>query len=71
MTSAETILWTLARLTQPIIFASFYFHFGVSFYWAFLANAATYALIGLFVEILRRNLPSANWLRTGLLRSSL
>jgi hypothetical protein len=37
ITSAEPIVWTLTRLTQPIVFASFYFHFGVLFYWVFLA----------------------------------
>jgi len=42
-------VWTLARLTQPVLFASFYFHFGLYFYWVLLANAATYALVGLMI----------------------
>ena len=52
ITSAEP-MWTLTRLTCPIVFASFYFHFPVGVYWALLANAATYALVGLFMETLR------------------
>jgi len=53
------IVWTLAGLTQPIALVSFYFHFGLHFYWVLLANAATYALIGLIVETLRRQLKHA------------
>jgi hypothetical protein len=59
ITSAEP-MWTLARLTCPVVFASFYFHFPIDVYWAILANAATYALIGLTVEALRRQLKHAN-----------
>ena len=54
ITSAETIVYTLARLTQPIVLVGFYFHCGVYFYWVILVNAATYALIGLIVETLRQ-----------------
>jgi hypothetical protein len=50
----ETIVFNLARLTCPIAFASFYFHFPVGVYWSLVANAVTYALIGLIVETLRR-----------------
>jgi hypothetical protein len=53
------IVETLVRVTCPIAFASFYFHFPVGIYSAFLANAATYALIGLIVETLRRQLHHA------------
>jgi hypothetical protein len=53
-------IWTLARLTCPVVFASFYFHFPLGVYWAILANAATYALVGLIVESLRRQLKHAN-----------
>jgi hypothetical protein len=56
--SAEPI-WTLARLTCPVVFASFYFHFPLSAYWAILANAATYGLVGLTVESLRLQLRHA------------
>jgi hypothetical protein len=58
ITSAEP-MWTLARLTCPVVFASFYFHFPVGIYLALLANAATYALVGLIVEPLRQRLNQA------------
>lgn len=54
------VVWTLARLSCPIAFASFYFHFGVKLYWVLLANAATYALIGLIVDNLRQRLHHAH-----------
>jgi hypothetical protein len=57
--SAEA-MWTLARLTCPVVFASFYFHFPLGVCWAILANAATYGLAGLTVETLRRQLKHAN-----------
>jgi len=43
--TSEPIVWTL--------------HFPVSIYWVLLANAATYALVGLFVETLRQQLHHA------------
>ena len=49
-------LLTLAQITCPIAFASIHFHFGVSVYWTLVANAATYALLGVAVETLRRRL---------------
>jgi hypothetical protein len=60
ITAAEPIVSTLAFLTQPILFVSSYFHFGMYFYWVLLANAVTYALIGLIVETLRHQLHHAN-----------
>jgi hypothetical protein len=51
--STAPIVWTLVRLTCPVVLASFYFHFGLYFYWVLLANAATYVLVGLTVETLR------------------
>jgi hypothetical protein len=48
------MLWPLAFLTQPILFAGSYLHFGIKFYWVLLANAATYAFVGLLVEMMRR-----------------
>jgi hypothetical protein len=57
--TSEPIVWTLVRLTCPIAFAGFHFHFPVSIYWFFLANAATYALVGLIVETLRQQLHHA------------
>lgn len=53
MTSVDPLL-TLVQITCPIVFAGMHFHFGVSLYWSLVANAATYALIGLAVETLRR-----------------
>jgi hypothetical protein len=58
MTSADPIM-TLVDLTCPVVLASIYFHFGVSVYWSLLANAATYALVGLIVETLRQRLNHA------------
>ena len=58
MTSADPIL-TLVEITCPIAFASFHFHFGVSLYSSLLANAATYALVGVIVEAVRRKLHPA------------
>jgi hypothetical protein len=57
--SAEPTIWALVRLTCPVVLASFYFHFGLYFYWVLLANAATYACVGLIVEGLRRRFRSA------------
>jgi hypothetical protein len=58
--STDPIAWTLAQLTCPIVFASFKFHFPIGVYWVLIANAATYALVGLIVETLRRQLRHAN-----------
>jgi hypothetical protein len=49
--------WTLVTLTCPIAIAGM--HFPISLYWALAANAATYALVGLIVETLRRQLRHA------------
>jgi hypothetical protein len=57
--SVEPIVWNLVRLSCPIVFGSFYFHFGVGIYWVLLANVATYGLVGLIVETLRRQLTHA------------
>jgi hypothetical protein len=47
ITPAEPIVWNLALLTQPIVLASFRFHFGIGVYWVILANTLRYGLIGL------------------------
>jgi hypothetical protein len=57
---SSRIDWAITRLSCPIVFASFYFHFPLSVYWAVLANAGTYALIGVIVEALRRQTKRAN-----------
>jgi hypothetical protein len=50
----EPIVSTLIRLTCPIAIVGS--HYPVSLYSTLVANVATYALIGLAVEILRRQL---------------
>jgi hypothetical protein len=55
ITSAEP-MWTIVRLTCPIAFAS---HFPIGVYWVLLANAATYALVGMIIEALRQQLNRA------------
>jgi hypothetical protein len=53
------LVWRLAQWSCPIAVASLYFHFPVSYYWAILANAATYATAGLIIEAMRRTLRNA------------
>ena len=53
-------LWTVARVTCPVAYASTLLHVPVRFYWAMLANAATYALIGLMIEVLRSQFRHAH-----------
>jgi hypothetical protein len=60
ITSGDTLLYALARFTQPIVAIGTYFHFGIRLYWVLLANAATYALVGLIVESLRQKPEPAN-----------
>lgn len=55
LTPADPIL-PLVHLTCPITLASFY---PLRLYWVLVANAATYALLGLIVETLRRRLRVA------------
>ena len=50
----EPIVSALARLTCPVSIVGS--HYPVSLYTAVAANAATYALVGLAVEIVRRQL---------------
>ena len=50
----EPIVSTLIRLTCPVAIVGS--HYPVSLYAALVANVATYALIGLVVETLRRQL---------------
>jgi hypothetical protein len=56
MGSTEPIT-ALVRLTCPISLLSFY---PLRLYWVLLANAATYAMIGLIVESLKLRLHHAN-----------
>jgi hypothetical protein len=48
--SLNPIVLTLAKVTCPIV----YLHTSIHFYWVVLANAATYALVGMTVEMLRK-----------------
>jgi hypothetical protein len=57
MTSADPIV-TLVQLTCPIAFLSYY---PLGLYWVLLANAATYALVGLIVETVRQRLKQARF----------
>ena len=52
--SNQPILWMLARLSQPVVFASFFLHHDLRFYWVIAANAATYAMVGVLVETFRQ-----------------
>jgi hypothetical protein len=54
--SAHPSVWTLARLTCPIVPVGFYFHFAIGVFGTLLANSATYGLVGLIVETLRHRL---------------
>ena len=54
----EPIVSTLARLTCPIAIVGS--HHPVSLYAALVANVATYALVGLVVETLRRQFNHSN-----------
>ena len=65
VTSAEPLVYALARFTQPIVLASLYFHLGMRFYWVLLANAATYGLIGVIVEALRQKPVHAKMIHGG------
>lgn len=49
--------WALISVTCPIAVAGM--HYPISLYWALIANAATYALLGLIVETLRHRLNHA------------
>ena len=48
LSSTESVLWTLARITCPIL------NTGVRYYWVFPANLFSYALLGGVFEILCR-----------------
>ena len=52
--SIEPMVSTLVRLTCPIAIVGS--HYPLNLYLALAANVATYALVGLVVEILRRQL---------------
>jgi hypothetical protein len=49
--------WTLISVTCPVAIAGM--HFPISLHWTLVANAVTYALVGLIVKGLRRSLNHA------------
>jgi hypothetical protein len=49
-TPTASVPWTIVYLTCPIAVAR---HYALSFYLVLLVNAATYALVGRIVEIIR------------------
>ena len=53
----STLMVTLARVTCPVAFVGF----GLRVYWVLLANAVTYVLIGLLVEMARAHKPSTQF----------
>jgi hypothetical protein len=63
MTSADPIV-TLVEFTCPVVFASIHFHFALGLYWSLPANAATYGLIGLIVEVFGTNCITRNKFNT-------
>jgi hypothetical protein len=52
-------IMTLIEFSCPVVLAGNCFHFGVSLYWSLIANAATYALLGLIAETFRQRLVHA------------
>ena len=56
---AKPLVWNLALLTQPVAWASMHFNFPASIYLVFGSNVLSYALVGLIVESLRRQLSHA------------
>ena len=55
---SDSIVFTLLRLTCPVAIVGS--HYPVSLYSSLVANAATYALVGLVVETVRRQLKHSN-----------
>jgi hypothetical protein len=54
----DSIVFTFVRLTCPIAILGS--HYPVSLYSSLVANAATYSLVGLVVETVRRQLKHSN-----------
>lgn len=62
MTLADTV-GMLARITCPVVLVGIYFHVPLGFYLVLLVNTATYAMVGLIVEVLRQRLHHAHQLK--------
>ena len=57
----KPIVYSFASLTQPVVAViALHFNFPVGLRWCLVANAATYALFGLLVETIRKQLNHAN-----------
>jgi len=54
VSTSPVFVWNLIQLTCPIAFIDSHFHLGLPVYGVMLANAATYAVLGLIVETMRR-----------------
>jgi thiosulfate reductase cytochrome b subunit len=48
------VIRAFAQFTQPVLLISSSFHAGLTVPWVLLANAMTYALVGLAVDKLRQ-----------------
>jgi hypothetical protein len=59
VTTSNPLIWTLARLTCPLLFASFHFHFSVGLFSVLASNVVVYTLVGIAVENLRRQITHA------------
>ena len=55
----QPVVYTLASFSCPLALVGNHFHFGVKLSWVLVTNAAFYALFGLVVEVLRRQLNHA------------
>lgn len=53
------VVYTLANFSCPIALVGNHFRFGVKLFWVLASNAAFYALFGLILEPLRRQLHHA------------
>jgi hypothetical protein len=61
MTSADPVV-PLVRLTCPIALLAVY---PLRLYWVLFANAATYALLGLILETIRKKAPTSRIIQDG------
>jgi hypothetical protein len=52
--TSNPMVWTLARLSCPLVLASSYFHFGVGLFAVLASNVVVYTLVGAAVESFRR-----------------
>jgi hypothetical protein len=48
-------IWALACFTCPVVFVSLHLSIGIPIFWAVLANAAAYTLLGVAIESFRKH----------------